>query len=108
MRYTGPTQYLVLLQDAHFREHRFELVVTVKVVLLKFRKITRIKKTCIEKHYRDMLMTEKQVCAVVGVQVLIGGSTNNTGAPTYLNIHCIIMVPSALQDADCQTVVKTS
>ena len=44
MRYTGPTQYLVLLQDAYFRENRFELVVTVKVVLLKFQKITRIEK----------------------------------------------------------------
>mgnify|MGYP006049811857 CR=1 FL=1 len=42
MRYTGPTQYLVLLQDAHFRENRVEFAVTVKVVLLKFKKITRM------------------------------------------------------------------
>ena len=42
MRYTGPTQYLVLLQDAYFRENRFELVATVKVVLLKFQKFTWI------------------------------------------------------------------
>ena len=44
MRYAGPTQYLVLLQDAHFRENRVEFAVTVKVVLLKFQKITRIEK----------------------------------------------------------------
>ena len=75
MRYTGPTQYLVLLQDAYFRENRFELVATVKVVLLKFQKITRIEK--------KLNWTEK--------------IEKN-----------IIMVPSALQDADCQTVVKTS
>ena len=66
MRYTGPTQYLVLLQDAYFRENRFELVVTVKVVLLKFKKNTRI-----EKNYRKMLMHEKQFCAVAGEPVLI-------------------------------------
>ena len=59
MRYTGPTQYLVLLQDAHFRENRVELAVTAEIVLLKFKKNTRI-----DKNYRAMLMPEKQVCAV--------------------------------------------
>ena len=76
MRYTGPTQYLVLLQDAYFRENRFEFVDTVKVVWLKFQKITRIEK----KNWIELKKHEKT----------------------------IIMVPSALQDADCQTVVKTS
>ena len=39
MSYTGPTQYLVLLQDAHFGGNRVELAVTAEIVLLKLKKI---------------------------------------------------------------------
>ena len=51
MRYTGPTKYLVLLQDAYFRENRFELVATVKVVLLKFKKLLELEIKILQNYY---------------------------------------------------------
>ena len=51
MRYTGPTQYLVLLQDAHFRENRVEFAVTVKVVLLKFKKLLELEIKILQNYY---------------------------------------------------------
>ena len=51
MRYTGPTQYLVLLQDAHFRENRVEFAVAVKVVLLKFKKLLELEIKILQNYY---------------------------------------------------------
>ena len=54
MRYTGPTQNLVPLQDAHFHESRVEFAVTVKVVLLKFKKLLELKKKMLQNYYASV------------------------------------------------------
>ena len=54
MRYTGPTQYLVLLQDAHFRENRVELAVTAEIVLLKFKKLLELEIRILQNYYASV------------------------------------------------------